>query len=73
MFVCLHSLLQLAVIHCVSALFDLKAISFRLKPRTDSKLCDPAVLRVCALWALKDNSSLLQLGFYCQSFGPHFH
>lgn len=28
---------------------------------------------VCALWVLKGNSSLLQLGFYCQIFGQHFH
>lgn len=50
MVVCLHSFLQLAVIQCASALFDLKAIFFRLKPRTDRKPCDPAVLLcVCPL------------------------
>lgn len=53
MVLCLHSVLWLAAVaFCASALFDLEAISFRLKPITESKLCDAAILSKYILWVL---------------------
>lgn len=56
----------------MSALFDLEAISFRLEPTTDSKLCDPALLSVRTLWVLKDQFWFITTWVLFSMFWPTF-